>query len=350
MKWNWLLFLFMIFFACKSKNDRDKFITAFENQETKRLKSQSVELEKTDFLFSSMFDMLVIDSLIFINEIKDPEYEMKILNLRTKKLQNFGKRGRGPNEIRSRGVNFSADYNNKKIFVIDRDNCLVYSTDSIKNNNLMPEKNLYVDIKNNEFLQSTISNGKLVGNSMEGKPFGIYDIETQNIMKKESPNSDLLPKGNLNNQLFFVNHPTKSLVAYFYYKSGVNGVISINNKSVNIHENLYWVTNNREIKSGNKINIEHMDDEINGFIDASADSQYIYALYSGKNMDVSSIDELTKTYLTKYIYVFDWKGNPVKRYELDQEVRSIAKDINNEVLYAASYEGEPHLIKYNLDQ
>ena len=71
-------------------------------------------------------------------------------------------------------------------------------------------------------------------------------------------------------------------------------------------------------------------------------------MYSGKKINyLSPYDALQ----SNKIYVFDWEGNPIKRFELDKEVRSIAIDEKNNILYAGAIdkEGELSLIKYNLD-
>ncbi len=180
----------------------------------------------------------------------------------------------------------------------------------------------------------------------------MYNINKELLIEKDSPNKDILPKGTLNNQVFFVSHPNKNLMAYFYFKSAINGIIKLKNDDFDIDEFFYWSTSNEEIKSGNKTNIIHKKEELNGFISATADSKYIYALYSGKEMgNLKSMEELMQAYLSKTIYVFDWNGIPVQKYELDQEVRSIAINEKTGFLYAASYKGdEPHLVKFNISE
>lgn len=349
MKWIWLFCLFVFCTGCNSNGEKDKFIAAFEHQDTYQLKSEAVILEESELYFSSMFKMIVVDSLILISELKDPDYEMKMVDLKTSRIYNFGRRGNGPNDIMSQGAEFSVDHDNKRLYVIDRNNILVYNTDSLKNNAFSPEEKLLINLKEDKFLQSVFSKNKIIGSNMIGKPFGIYNFETNTISKKDSPNKKLLSDGVLNNQMFFVNHPTNDLIAYFHYKSGINGIISLGSEKVTLAENFYWANNNKEVKSGNETKIYHDEKEINGFINATADEHYIYALYSGKRMNVTSMDELTKTYTSKYVYVFDWEGNPMERYELDQEVRSIAIDHKAKILYAASYKNEPNLIRYNLN-
>ncbi|TRT95357.1 MAG: hypothetical protein EWV61_22415 [Microcystis aeruginosa Ma_AC_P_19900807_S300] len=56
--------------------------------------------------------------------------------------------------------------------------------------------------------------------------------------------------------------------------------------------------------------------------------KHIYLLYSGK------LSNEKNTYQTKYIFVYDWKGNPIKKITLDNEVSSIAITNNEKTIYA----------------
>ena len=48
------------------------------------------------------------------------------------------------------------------------------------------------------------------------------------------------------------------------------------------------------------------------------------------------------------IYVFDWNGNAVKKYELNIPVTLISVDDEDKVLYAFSNMPDPELIKFKL--
>ncbi|MEN6455651.1 MAG: BF3164 family lipoprotein, partial [Prolixibacteraceae bacterium] len=111
----------------------------------------------------------------------------------------------------------------------------------------------------------------------------------------------------------------------------------------------WWKSGQKELLGDNgRISALPARDERNGFITAAVTEKFVYALYSGKVMDRRTLESLSDAFLSKYVYVFDWQGRLVKRYQLDQEVRSIAVNANDEALYAASYEGEPHLVVYKL--
>ena len=80
------------------------------------------------------------------------------------------------------------------------------------------------------------------------------------------------------------------------------------------------------------------------FISLGTSPQYVYALYSGKNFKEKGLEALTGT----IIYVFDWNGNAVKKYELNIPVTLISVDDEDKVLYAFSNMPDPELIKFKL--
>lgn len=349
MKIKYLL-LIVILSACKERGDNLK--KSFKEIETIAIESQPVDIEE-NVSFSSMFKMVSVDNLIIVSEIRDPEYDLKIVNLNNGKVRKFAKRGKGPDEIKYRGVNFSIDYHTNQLYLIDGQYSLVYAIDSLKEGNNVPFKKFSIDksaprMRENIYCQNNIV-GMLADEPQPG--FGIYDIDSEEMSRIKIPSQDSLPKGTLNNQAFLINHPSDSLVAYFHYTSGICGILDLKNKEkIDIKSNFYWATTNKKIKSGNKtITAHNKEDERNGFIAATSDENYIYTLYSGKSMNVNSVKELTNAFLSNVVYVFDWEGRPIKKYQLDEEVRSITIDQKDNVLYAASYKNDnPQLIKFQL--
>ncbi len=65
-----------------------------------------------------------------------------------------------------------------------------------------------------------------------------------------------------------------------------------------------------------------------GYIDIAVGDNNIYSLYTDKNV--------TNQYCSDIIRVFDWDGNPVKQYKLDQQAYFIAVNEKQNKLYAAT--------------
>ena len=342
-----IYFLILVFVACGKKED--EFKSSFANVDIVNLNSQEVRL-KTDISFSSMFKMEYCDSLLIVSEIRDPEFDLKIVDLERGTVRNFAKRGKGPGEIKNRAVNFSVDKENKNLYLVDGKDVLIYSFDSLKRNVENPFKSFTMKLEEFRMRENTYFQDNIIGVfGIDHQNFGIYNQEDGSFIKKSTPDNEDLPKGVLNNQIFLVSHPRRSKVAYFYYSSAIFGIINIDGKKLEINENFYWATPSKETRSGPKTSVDHTDEERNSFITATADANFIYALYSGKSMNVNSMEELTDTFLSSIVYVFDWDGTPVKKIKLDQEVRSISVDSENNILYAASYKDDiPNLIKFDL--
>lgn len=79
------------------------------------------------------------------------------------------------------------------------------------------------------------------------------------------------------------------------------------------------------------------------FLKGCATEKFIYLLYSGKKMSES------KSFInSQTILVFNWKGKPVKHYNLDIEVSTIAVDEKDKVLYATTNNPEGTLVSFKL--
>ncbi|KAA4557561.1 hypothetical protein F3B51_26380 [Bacteroides ovatus] len=73
-------------------------------------------------------------------------------------------------------------------------------------------------------------------------------------------------------------------------------------------------------------------------------AKYVYGLYSGKNFKENGLETLAGT----IIYVFDWNGEAIKKYELNVPVTLISVDNKDEMLYAFSNMPDPELIRFKI--
>jgi len=64
-----------------------------------------------------------------------------------------------------------------------------------------------------------------------------------------------------------------------------------------------------------------------GYLDVTSGEKFVYALHSDK--------PITQMYSSDKVYVFDWEGNPIKEYKLDQEACYIAVNEDSNQLIAA---------------
>lgn len=86
----------------------------------------------------------------------------------------------------------------------------------------------------------------------------------------------------------------------------------------------------------------HNPDDVRGFCDVDSDQQYVYLLFSGK--EFSDFDD--PSFLCSHLLVYDWDGNPVRRYELEKAVSSI--HLHDGKIYGTSMYPESKIFVYEL--
>jgi hypothetical protein len=86
---------------------------------------------------------------------------------------------------------------------------------------------------------------------------------------------------------------------------------------------------------------------ITHFWGMSAKENYFWMLYSGRTpIDVQRDNQLKRKYL--FVEKYDWNGNPVKRYKLD-DWGYFCVDEKNNAIYIASTATINSIVKYNLN-
>jgi DNA-binding beta-propeller fold protein YncE len=81
------------------------------------------------------------------------------------------------------------------------------------------------------------------------------------------------------------------------------------------------------------------------YVGLQADDNYIYALYSGEEINNSSNTQR----FWHIIHIFDWNGNLIKKLDTDQHAGEIAIDIHNNLLYTLDTL-EDRFFVYDLNQ
>ena len=81
-----------------------------------------------------------------------------------------------------------------------------------------------------------------------------------------------------------------------------------------------------------------------GFCAVDCDDKYVYALYSGKTFNKFG----TLNHHCENLLIYDWNGNPVKRYILDIPLYSMRYNRETHSIYGIAYNPEGILIEYEL--
>lgn len=87
----------------------------------------------------------------------------------------------------------------------------------------------------------------------------------------------------------------------------------------------------KDVSGGDVYAVSLEKDNKSGYNAVSVTSDYVYALYNGR----ASTD--SRSYFGNRIFVFDWEGNPVREWVLDEDAWKIYVDEQNHWLYTISY-------------
>ena len=156
----------------------------------------------------------------------------------------------------------------------------------------------------------------------------------------------------LANQGDLVKHPREDKFAYSLNFSSNLDFFEIDEGKLAVIRQLHWGDPDyrpSEMDLGNGyvgFSADLTESSIVGYINLAATGRYVYALYSDKKVYESARK-------SKEVLVFDWDGNPVRRYALDADAYSIAVDEASGKLFAAIVKedtGEWDIVCYPLNE
>jgi hypothetical protein len=336
----------IFFLSCSDNPNGDSFNDYFSETELIEIQGKEVPLIVQGNPLSYMFNMAFFDSLILVNEYPDNEYTYKLIDLRNNTVSPFGKKGEGPNELLTDAFSFSFDHNTSRLFLTDNIHYYVHDVRNLKKNEYDPIEKFTIDQKETRFVSSTVHvDGYIVG-SMYHKRFCAYNIEREKFIEKVEYEGG--PSMALANQAFYMNHPTGRKVVYCMSRVPEFGIIEIKDGDLLINK-FSWGKTKLGVQHGEGTMAVLDNDEAKfEFMSVATSEDHIYILYSGKKPASNTRDDRVSAALTNIIYVLDWNGNPLKRYQIDKYLRSIAIDGKTNTLYGSSYEENPSLISYKL--
>lgn len=87
---------------------------------------------------------------------------------------------------------------------------------------------------------------------------------------------------------------------------------------------------------------------IMGYSDIQVTDQYIYAVFHGRSFEEIIRNQGKSEDGGRYIHVFDFNGDPVCRYILDQAVYGIHVDEKNGIIWATNVNADEQILKYKI--
>lgn len=124
--------------------------------------------------------------------------------------------------------------------------------------------------------------------------------------------------------------PDRKAVAFDYFRSDVIEIYDINGMLINvIHGPNNFDVDPRPTDKNMSEYFKYSNETRYAFINIKTSDKYIYALYDGGSA-------VNPNPVGKFIFVFDWNGNPVKLFELTEGINVFEVDEENKKIYAAS--------------
>ncbi|MBI9064842.1 MAG: hypothetical protein JEZ14_22845 [Marinilabiliaceae bacterium] len=341
-----LLLLFNgVFFACNYSNS-DPVLKEFKKKAV--LKSVVTKINSDDI--GEHVDMLLIDSVLIINEMSN-EYIYRLFNINNGNLiKNCIKRGSGPNEmIFPRAISYYKDdlftsYSNS------RNELLYFSLNDLLNGDDHFYRSQEIDMQTS-FRGYPINDSLIICTGMYEKGrYGLYDIKNKDGSvkydypsdQKHEEESDLLKGMVFQGEITM--HPNRNMFAHASLAACELEIFSIGkNDFERDFQKVYFLPNytvrdNRyKLDKSNKL----------GFMSMISTDSFLCVLYSGRSTKEFGME----CFSSNALLIYDWSGNPIIHFELDRQIKDITIDNENMIIYAYSinqYSGEPEIISYEL--
>jgi hypothetical protein len=81
-----------------------------------------------------------------------------------------------------------------------------------------------------------------------------------------------------------------------------------------------------------------------GFLDIQSDDKYVYALYSGKDLQKGVL----KAFESDVMYVFDWSGNLISKFKLNMMISKFTIKKSQNQMFAFVDSAHPQIVLFNL--
>ena len=337
-----ILYIFFIFLcSCGIKNEP---LDLFSEVET---------LADYEVLDIEQYEILDVDGFHInreyyaITHYKDSTM-LTLVNTRTNKFLKGCPKGRGPNEFLSaeilsiqNGVLFINDANSEKVYEIDIEKCF-------DSNNIT-----YTVVENPyPLVRGYISNKYIVGKPMIESDsvarFVLYNRLNKKLdlyyqFPKWMDNFDNFRKFTADFQTRISLHPENIGFVTSDIQGGFLSIWRIVDDKIVLHKDFIFHLP-KIFFSKNNMAISEKDNKM-GFSRTSVSKKYIFGSYIGATSDESKKNHSG----TEHLLVFDWDGNPVKRYILPLKMNIRCYNEKENAIYGLNYEGETKVVKYKLN-
>jgi len=348
----YVLLLFIVI-SCIGCDKNKEHITDYFSESSEKLNHKVFHFSNSEEILNPV-GLMTYDSLLFVQNLRSPQF-FSLININQEKLiRHFGNSGEGPGEFL---INIQIDKVKSKQCINAPEATLKrmyqYSIDSLlKIKNVKP-KNIFQQSPNKAaqlFFHGIqqINDSIFIGmGGYTGKRFTIFNRYN-------------------NKYTYFGDFPDKSEVSLDFKGSAYQGAIKYNEYS----QKLVFISNTSEMLEfydckNDRMNLlkgyytsipvykfveeggtRHIASFCPGkhFMSLTYTKNYVYILYVQKEDDASIFEKCKGD----CILVFDWKGKPIKKYQLDCEVKTIEINEDGSRIYAIRNNPDPEIIYFNI--
>ena len=340
------LYLFLNILLTSCANNSNSPIKHFAGKPVEKIyPSKIVDLEEFGVL--RPFHFIQIDDSIFVIQDLKNENIFNLINLSSKKVIRGVSKGQGPAEVLTPSV---LQYRNNKILIYDaypkkRMYELIVSSDStlvIKEAYRIDTDVVIITVVNQ--LDTTfIATGMfeefwLAEMNQDGKIFSTIEFpeweETRNVAKTAH--------SSLYGMTLMANSPDNKRVAVTRGNQGIISFLNRTESGIKEYKQIKYHAPQFRVEA--RGSIAYSRDNVEGFQDIACDDNYVYAIYSGRTFNSHQM----LYYHCEHLMVYDWEGNPVKRYILDIPLHRMTYNKERNRIYGLGENPEGVLVEYQL--
>lgn len=277
---------------------------------------------------------------LIVNE-RNAETQLCLFDKNSQAMYHFARTGEGPQRVLG-CWNILPEENSLDIFDLRKNTLITYAVDSIKKQGELADYTILTSkVPTGSLEVGRLGENQYVAIGMFGVDrFVFFDAEG-NVVKKGGvyPPKERDDVADLVHAVAYqgmmATHETKKRIAVCSRYAGVMQVFDYATEEIALtNEYIHFLANYTQTGGGANVNFSITQETRWGYLSIDANSTHIYALYSGK-VQMESPEDF---HLGSEIHVFDWEGNPVKKFKTDRKLSQITVD--EEMLFGFDAEKE----------
>lgn len=140
-------------------------------------------------------------------------------------------------------------------------------------------------------------------------------------------------------------NPVESRMVCATQKHGVLSFCKIGNNEISEYKQLkYYPPKVSSSQNESSPNIAFSRDNIVGFCGIASDENNVFVLYSGRTYNLHG----TLSHHCEHLLVYNWEGEPIKRYVLEKPLYTMNYDVRTKTIYGTGYDPEGVILEYKL--